>query len=371
MKKGLSLFAGICLTIGVSAQVGTIPENYWTLFEADYATYDSYWNVDDQTHNVKGLTGLTPKNGMKVEESSISNNAYSITTDGDVFQVHYEKTTSYEKFGLSWMEWAYPENCGSDNWQLVNPITGEAWADDCHRTAKGSSVDFTDPANRVVYFKYQALGDGPISLRVDLWDVKGRKTTKEGYICADELEKTSKYVPTDEKAWQECAILYADPDNDPNDSLAELDDYITNSYFYGYSTGVHADGNNTWWNGIQFASQPTFPLYLDMSRIIGLEIYINCDVTTKGQTSDIYIKDLTVGNTLTRNEAEEYTGIETVEGNSEIEIVNGVIYSKGAIEVLDILGQRVKYAKEELNVNDLPAGVYFIKTQEGTAKFSK
>ncbi|MCQ2606954.1 MAG: T9SS type A sorting domain-containing protein [Bacteroidales bacterium] len=371
MKKGISLFAGICLTLGISAQQTIIPDNYWKEFEANYGQYDSWWEVDDQTVNVKGLTGLTPKNGMKVAEGSISNNAYTIETEGDVFKIRYEKTASYEKFGLSWMEWAYPDNCASDNWQLVNPITGEEWADGCHRTAKGNSVDFSDPANRIISFKYQALGDAPINLRVDLWDIKGRKTTKEGYVCTDGLEKVSAYAPKDESAWQQFAVIYADQENAEEGALDELEEYFDNTYFYGTCSGILEDGNNTWWNGIQFDAQPTFGLKLDPSRIIGIEVYINCDVSTKGQVSEIYIKDLTVGNTLTRDDASEFTAIETIAGEGSVEIVNGVVYSEGRIIILDILGQTVKSAKEELNISDLPAGVYFVQTAEGTAKFVK
>ena len=91
MKKGFLCIASLFLGLGAFAQVGTIPANYWALFETNYAQYDTWWEVDDQTQNVTALTGLTPTNGMKVEESSISNNAYTITTDGDVFKIHYKK----------------------------------------------------------------------------------------------------------------------------------------------------------------------------------------------------------------------------------------------------------------------------------------
>ena len=371
MKKNLLFITGLCLTLGVSAQQTSIPANYWTSFEANYEEYDSWWDVDDQTKNVKALVGLTPKNGMKVAEGSISNNAYTITTEGDIFKILYEKTTNYEKFGLSWMEWAYPAECASDNWQLVNPITGEAWADGCHRTAKGYSIDFSDPANRMISFKYQAPGTGSLNLRVDLWDIKGRKTTKEGYICTDDMERNSNYTPNDEKSWHDFAILYADFESDTEGALSELDDYA-DGYFYATlnNGGKLADGNNTWWNGIQFDDQPTFPLYLDPSRIIGMEVYINCDQTTK-QSYEIYIKDLVVGNTLTRHDEEEFTAIPTISGNAEVEIVDGVVYSEGRIVVFDILGQVVKSAKSELSVKELPTGVYFIQTAEGTVKFVK
>lgn len=370
MKKKVLGFIALCLSIGAAAQVGDIPSDYWTKFEANYELYDSWWDVDNQTTNVTALTGLTPTNGMKIDESSISNNAYTITTDGDVFKVHYKKTTSYEKFGLSWMEWAYPESCESDNWQLVNPITGEKWANDCHRTAKGYSIDFSDPANRIVYFKYQALSDATISLRVDLWDIKGRKTTKEGYICTDDLDKVSVYSPTDEKAWQEFMIIYADYDED-EDVYNELAEYVDGLQFFGNCAGILQDGNNTWWNGIQFSEGPSFGLTLDEKNIIGLEVYINCDKTTKDEEYDLYIKDLTVGNTLTRDATTEFVGIPTITNDKEVEIKDGIVYSEGDIEILNILGQVVASGKKQLDVKTLPSGIFFIKTAEGTAKFVK
>ena len=103
----------------------------------------------------------------------------------------------------------------------------------------------------------------------------------------------------------------------------------------------------------------------------GMQIHINCDVTTKGQSSDIYIKDLTVGNLLTRDNATEFTAIQSVEANSAVDITHGVVYSAGAITVFDVLGHKVKSGKEELSIKDLPAGFYFIQTAEGTTKFVK
>lgn len=371
MKKSITLVASLCFAMCLSAQQTKIPENYWELFAANYAQYDSWWDVDDQTKNVHNLSGLTPKNGMKI--SDISDNAYTVTTDGDVFKVHYEKSKDYQKFQMSWMNWGYSA-CSNDNWQLKNPITGEDWTEgaDCHRTAKGYSVDFSDPANRVVAFKYQAMGDASINLRVDLCDIKGRKTTKLGYICTDALSKTSSYVPTDPNAWKDFMIIYTDETNE--DAYEELEGYFDANKFYQTSNVGLADGHNTWFNGIQFPSEPpsNFNLWLDSTRITAIEIYINCDVATKGQVSDIYIKDLTIGNTLTREPEEVFTAIETIEGNSKIEIVDGTIYSEGEIVIYNSLGQVVKTGQKELSINNLPKGsVYIINTAEGRGMFVK
>ncbi len=376
MRKGATIIASLFFAMGLSAQQTSMPTNYWTEYESNYELYDSWWEVDDQTTNVQGLRGLTPGNGLIMEPDA----AYKITSEGadnEIIHINYVKTKDYEKFGLSWLNWAYSA-CSNDNWQLVNPLTGENWAEgeNCHRTAKGYSVDFSDPANRIVSFKYQLKSDDIVKLRVDLWDIKGRKTTKSGYICTDELEKVSIVSVTNEKQWQDFTIIYTDEFNEA--AYSELEEEFDNGYFYGTTPGPLADGNNSWWNGLQLTTpQSSLSLLLDSTRIIGLEMYINCDVTTKGQEADLYIKDLTVGNVLTRNTEPgaivDYvaTAIETLDSNGELELVNGVVYSAGKIVVLDMLGQKVKSAKEQLDINDLPAGIYFIQAEEGTAKIVK
>ena len=379
MKIGLMIFASLCVSFGVSAQIGEIPTDYWEKFEQNYEQYDAWWNVDDQTQNVKALTGLTPENGMKVAEGSISNNAYTITTDGDVFNVHYEKTSQWEKFGLSWMYWAYPAGCESDNWQLVNPITGEQWADgkDCHRTAKGYSIDFSEPTNRMISFKYQAVSSLIMNIRVDLWDIKGRKTTRSGSYKFS-TERSTIYEPSIAKQWNEVCILFAsDEDEGVEEELGDdiFEGFISNDAY----TGPLADGSNSWFNGVQMPTSEapeSLKILLDSSRIIGVEIYINDEKAPSSMADeniyDLYIKDLTVGN-ATKNQAENFQNqeaISVVEGNA-LEIVDGVVYSEGRIEVLDILGKTVKAGKEELSITDLPAGIYFIKAAEGTARFIK
>ena len=380
MKKHFAVLASLCVALGVSAQVSTsdIPVDYWEKFEANYAEYDSWWEVDDQTQNVKALKGLTPENGMKVAEGSISDNAYTITTEGDVFNVHYEKTKPWQKFGLSWMYWTYPA-CESDNWQLVNPITGEQWADgkDCHRTAKGYSIDFSEPTNRMISFKYQAVSSLIMEIRVDLWDIKGRKTTRSGSYKFT-TDRSTIYAPSVPQQWNEVCILFAS--NEDEGVEEELGDDIFEGFILNDRyVGPLADGSNSWFNGIQMPTSEapqSLKLLLDTSRIIGVEIYINDEKEASSLADDniydLYIKDLTIGN-ATKYQAEDFQNqeaISVVEGDV-LEIVDGVVYSEGKIEVIDILGKTVKSAKEELDIKDLPAGIYFIKAAEGTARFVK
>ncbi|MCQ2958619.1 MAG: T9SS type A sorting domain-containing protein [Bacteroidales bacterium] len=368
MKKEILLSIGISMTMTLFAQTN-IPEDskektaffesYWKNYKNNYELYDSWWDVDDQTTNVKVLSNLTP------DDLEIGNvypeGTYDITTEDGVIHANYNKTGSYEKFGMSWMQWEYPEDCAADNWQLVNPLTGEDWAAGCHRTAKGYSVDFSDPANRIVSFKYQVKSDvSSVNLRVDLWDIKGRKTTKTGYICTDDLEKVNMYSPTNDKMWKEFVIIYSDENNEA--AYSKLEEEFDNGFFYGTTAGPLADGNNTWCNGITL-TEPGFPLLIDSTRIIGLEFYINCEATTK-QEVDLYIKDIKIGNTIS-------TAIEKISDNGAVEIVDGIVYSEGKIVILDVIGQKVKSGKEQLDINDLPVGIYFIQTAEGSAKIIK
>jgi len=375
MKKGLMIFASLCVSFGVSAQIGEIPADYWEKFEQNYEQYDAWWNVDDQTQNVKALKGLTPENGMKVTEGD--KYGYTVTTEGDVFNVHYEKTKQWQKFALSWMYWTYSA-CESDNWQLVNPITGEQWADgkDCHRTAKGYSIDFSEPTNRMISFKYQAVSSLIMDIRVDLWDIKGRKTTRSGSYKFT-ADRSATYAPSVPQQWNEVCILFAS--NDDEGVEEELGDDIWEGLIQNEKyIGPLSDGNNSWFNGVQMPSEApeSLKLLLDSSRIIGVEIYINDEKAPSSMADeniyDLYIKDLTVGN-ATKYQAEDFQNqeaISVVEGNA-LEIVDGVVYSEGRIEVLDILGKTVKAGKEELSIKDLPAGIYFIKAAEGTARFIK
>lgn len=377
MKRKLILIASIFAAFSVSAQQTVIPSDYWKNFKENYELYDSWWNVDDQTTNVKLLTGLTPSNGIEVDPSSVyPKGVYVITNENNVFHAHYKKTGGYEKFGITWQTWAYPSNCENDNWQLVNPINGEPWGEgaDCHRTAKGYSVDFSDPANRIVSFKFQAISDNSVNLRVDLCDIKGRKTTTDA-LCTDGLSKTGVYDSDPEsRSWNDFSVIFADPENyDDEWEDEKLEEMWYNGVFYNNSAPkVLADGHNTWWNGIDMTA-PNFDVRLDSSKIVGLEFYINCDVTTAGQEADLYIKDLVIGNSLTSSEpATEYkTAVETLYSAKDVEIVDGIVYAEGKIYVVDILGQRVKFGKNQLDINDLPTGVYFIQTADGVSKIVK
>ena len=136
-----------------------------------------------------------------------------------------------------------------------------------------------------------------------------------------------------------------------------------------------------WWNGVNFTingegyqAPSDVKLKLDLAHIIGLEFYVN-DEETSGK-STLYIKNLVMGNDITRNtDASDQTEFKPLAAPTiqaaEVEIVDGVVYSKGNIIVTNILGQPVKSGSKQLNVANLSEGIYFIQTQEGTVKFAK
>lgn len=394
MKKCVLLFTSFCLGLSSFAQdneaeaaLVSVGASYWqnwydattkTIYNSDkelcdnYLLWDSYWDVDDQTTNVQVLKGLTPKNGIVVEESSITNGtSYAISYDGDIIQAKSNKKEQYEKFGIRWMSW--DGEC--DNYQLVNPITGQKWANNCHKTAKGYSVDFSEPANRMIQFQYQLVSsvEDP-TIRVDLWDLKGRKSSvSDGNTVISHVktvvEPNNTYLSTDPDSWHLFQAVFCDPYE-----VEELEEYAD------LMVGTVGDicDQAYWWNGVNFTIngkgyQAPFNVLLDLEHIIGIEMYVNDELSAGN--SDLYIKDLVIGNNITRNtdNQTEYvpTAISTIDNSSEIEIVDGVVYSEGKIEVVDILGKTVKSAKQQLDVKDLPAGIYFIKTIEGTARFVK
>ncbi len=59
------------------------------------------------------------------------------------------------------------------------------------------------------------------------------------------------------------------------------------------------------------------------------------------------------------------------EVSKNVQIVNGMVYSAGKIVVYNVAGAAIAEANNEMNLSNLQSGVYFIKTAEGTAKYSK
>ena len=69
MKKVFLCIASLCLGFGAFAQDLNEAEAaleamgstvYWNNWKTDYETWDSYWDVDDQTTNIQVLKGLSP-----------------------------------------------------------------------------------------------------------------------------------------------------------------------------------------------------------------------------------------------------------------------------------------------------------------------
>ncbi len=389
MRKVFLCIASLCLGFGAFAQdneaeaalaaMGSTA--YWNNWKTDYELWDSYWEVDDQTTNVQVLKGLSPANGIEVEESSIyPSNSYKITYDGDILIAENNRTaqnvnqTTYQKFGIRWQYW--DGEC--ENYQKVNPITGQKWTNDCHKVAKGYSVDFSEPANRLVRFQYQLVStvEDP-SIRVDLWDIKGRKSSvSDGSTIVSHIktivETNNTYLPNDEDSWHWFEGAFCD---EGEDELSEGFDT------YSWTIGDICD-QAYWWNGVNFSingegyqAPADVKLKLDLKHIIGLEFYINDEEKEYGK-STLYIKNLIIGNDITRNtEAGQQTEFKPLAAPTiqaaEVEIVEGVVYSKGNIVVTNILGQTVKSGSKQLNITNLPEGIYFIQTQEGTVKFAK
>lgn len=382
MKKVILCIASLCLGFGAFAQdneaeaaLATMGSTaYWNNWKTDYELWDSYWDVEDQTTNVQVLKGLSPANGIEVEASSITNGtSYKITYNGDVLVAESNKKAQYEKFGIRWQYW--DGEC--ENYQKVNPITGQKWTNDCHKVAKGYSVDFSEPANRLVRFQYQLVStvDDP-SIRVDLWDVKGRKASvSDGSTVVSHIktivETNQQYLPNDEDSWHWFEGAFCD---EGEDELSEGFDT------YSWTIGDICD-QAYWWNGVNFTingegyqAPADVKLKLDLKHIIGLEFYVNDEETSGNST--LYIKNLVMGNDITRNtEAGQQTEFKPLAAPTiqaaEVEIVEGVVYSKGNIVVTNILGQTVKSGSKQLNIANLPEGIYFIQTAEGTVKFAK
>ena len=338
MKKSLLLFgAGLIISAGVFAQYD--PEN---------------WLVDDQTQNVTALTGLTKTNDYDTELS------------GQVITTTAPYTYSWETDEVVKISFTHP---GGDNWNDFGFFTvqweGDAAAskfmkdlngdDQDYQTARGYTIDFTDPENRLISLDVQASAD--LNLRLDLKDIAGK--TSNGASPNHHVAATTGGVDiTDAAKWTTLNYSWG------GDILGEV---IATA---NASVDIMEDWySDDWWTvnneGIKDLENPLSP-----TQIIGFVLTIDdADKGNKDDQKDLYIKNIVFGNSDAPTSYSPWVNIETVEGN-QLEVVNGVVYS-ATISVVNVIGQVIATAQGQLDISTLPAGVYSIVTAEGTAKIVK
>lgn len=331
MKKGLlSIAAGLLISFGVSAQY-----------------VDANWQVTDATVAITGsLTGLVPSNGYDgVETGQLSYTGANYTTawDGDVFAVTFTNPTAADNwadFGFITTPWT-----GGTGKYFTTTTAGVAQASD---VAHGYSIDMTDDANKGITFKVQA--DAPLNLRVDLGDIQG-KLSNGASPKVNVVATTGGVNVTDAAKWTTLTYSWAG-DATANANVAAMSDMYSGAWW-----GV----DNT---GLKDADNP-----INQAKIVKVAMTIDDGAQgTDAEVKHLYVKDLQIG--LGTATIWDFVGLESISG-TELQVVDGVIYSAGTISVSSVSGQVIATAQGQLNIDALPAGVLIITAAEGTAKIVK
>ncbi|MFW5851668.1 MAG: T9SS type A sorting domain-containing protein, partial [Bacteroidota bacterium] len=176
-------------------------------------------------------------------------------------------------------------------------------------------------------------------------------------------------------------------DASPKITIPGGEDYVTITYSWGGNSLADAAVDKiidtytgSWW-GVELMysddANPELrggsnnPVPMDTAHIVALSLTI--DDAGDGAPDEekvLWIKDVQIGAADSPTVYEAWVGFETVDG-SELEVVDGVVFSEGTITVMTVTGQVVATADGELDLSSVPAGVYVIVTPEGTAKLVK
>lgn len=232
------------------------------------------WQVLDETTNVPAITGLNPSNGyvrddMAKSKHENANNAYVITWEGDVLKVNFTNPvgSNWADFEFSTIQWV-----GGTQKMFTKTTDGISQISD---VAKGYTVNFSNPSNRIITFKAQA--DLPMNIRIDLIDINGK--ISNGASPKYNIPATAGGVNTNDNS-----------------------KWVTYSFSWGGDATASANVSNAtdmysgvWWDvnnyGLKDAENP-----LDLSKIVAFAITIDDgEQGLDAEIKNIYIKDVTLG----------------------------------------------------------------------------
>lgn len=344
----------ILLTIATGVLFGSI----------SMAQYDpTLWVVEtnDDFHKVDVLKGITDANGVVTGGAS----AYTTTWNGEVLEsvINWTPTPNslknYNDFSLTFIKWL---GTGTDGAMTNKYFTKDtSGVDQAHDIAFGYAVDMTDEDNRYVFMEVQA--SAALTLRLDLGDIAGKLSNASS-------PNASIAQTTDNAVWTPVIFSWSDDSEGlgADAKATEIADQYTDAWWNIGSTNDYTSSKVSYLRG---GAQTKVPM--DVDKIVKLAFTIDNE-STVATNKTLKVKNIYVGNkeiaTKVQVDLDIKNDIETVSG-AALEVVDGVIYSAGAITVTNIAGQVVKVADSTLEISSLPAGVLIITAAEGTAKIVK
>lgn len=239
------------------------------------AQYDpTIWQVADSTVNVQSITGLVPSNHYDetIPMLYVGSSDYELTWINDILQVDFLNPVGEGWADFGFLFW-YPE--GTSTNYFTKNING---VDQEYAIIKGYSIDFTQPSNRTVSFKYQS--DKNFNLRIDLKDIAGKMTNASYPEMNLDLVSTSTTVDlNNESLWKTVTYSWG------GDINADIYTNNLGDMFSGAWLGVSTSGKRDEIN------------LIDSTSITGISFFIDdANKGIDGEQKTIYIKDLQIGN---------------------------------------------------------------------------
>lgn len=253
MKKFLQLFFIICMPVFAFGQY-----------------VEANWQVEDNTTHVNGVEDI--QNNFQ----AFSANQYTLIPINDVLEIVFtnkEYNTNYESIFCKTTSWS-----GTSSNYFTKDLQGNPQD---HKIAEGTTVDFTNPLNRIVSFEVQA--DKTTMFYPNLVDING-KISNANFMVWYTLPVTGGIDIQDETKWTKITFAW-------NDAITANAKCSTMEDKYSLDWLGRANDNTNY---------DSFPL--DSSRIAGILLTIDpSDTGILNEKKNIYMRNLTIGTPIIKH----------------------------------------------------------------------
>jgi hypothetical protein len=247
MKKFLQLFIIVCMPVFTFGQY-----------------VEANWQVEDNTTSVNGVDDI--QNNFL----SYSNNQYTLTSINDILKIDFtnkDYPSNYEDIFCKTISWT-----GTSSNYFTKDLQGNPQD---HKIAEGTTVDFTNPMNRIVTFEVQS--DKYTVFYPNLVDING-KISNANFIAWYTLPVSGGIDLQDETKWTKITFAWNNAIT-ANAKCSTMEDKYTPLWLERANDNTNLD---------------SFPL--DSTRIAGILLTIDPDNTGDiGEQKTIYIRNLTIG----------------------------------------------------------------------------
>lgn len=253
MKKFLQLFIIVCMPVFTFGQY-----------------VEANWQVEDNTTHVNGIEDI--QNNFQ----TYSGNQYTLIPINDILEIVFtnkDYPSNYEDIFCKTISWS-----GTSSNYFTKDLQGNPQD---HKIAEGTTVDFTNPMNRIVTFEVQS--DKYTMFYPNLIDING-KISNANFMAWYTLPVTGGIDLQDETKWTKITFAW-------NDAIISYAKCSTMEDKYSDSWLERANDNT---------NLDSFPL--DSTRIAGVLLTVDpIDTGILNEKTTMYIRNFTIGTPIMKH----------------------------------------------------------------------